>query len=104
MPDTRWIDNIRKIVMCAIEEAVPCDAITGTVLTASPITVQVDQKLILRADQITLAKHVTDHEEQMGIPGVGTVSVSVKGALRTGDQVILLQKKGGQHYVIIDRL
>lgn len=104
MPDTRWIEHMRKIIMRAVEEAAPCDAVTGTVLTASPVTVQVDQKLILRADQITLTKRVTDHEEQMSIPGVGTVSVSVKGALKAGDQVMLLQKKGGQHYVIVDKM
>lgn len=104
MPDARWVDNIRKIVMQAVDEAALCDIVKGTVISASPLAVQVDQKLILRTDQLTLARCVTDHEEPMAIPGVGTVSVLVRGALKTGKHVVMAQEKGGQHYVVLDRI
>lgn len=98
MPDTDWIDNIRKIVMQAVEDAGPCDFIPGTVVSTAPLSIRVDQKLFLRENQ------VRDHTETMTIPEIGTVSVSVRSGLKTGERVAMLQQKGGQHYVVIDRI
>lgn len=47
--------------------------------------------------------YLTDHVEQMSIPGVGDVAVTVKNALKGGEAVILVQKRGAQQYLVIDR-
>lgn len=104
MPDTEWVDNIRKIVMQAVEEAEPCEFIPGTVVSAEPLSIQVDQKLFLREDQVTLTSRVKDHTETMVIPGIGTTAVTVRLGLKAGDRVAILQQKGGQHYAVIDRI
>ena len=41
--------------------------------------------------------------EQMSIPGVGDVAVTVKNALKGGEAVILVQKRGAQQYLVVDR-
>ncbi|WP_077611986.1 DUF2577 domain-containing protein [Clostridium sp. Marseille-P2415] len=101
MADVEWIENIKRIVIQAIEAGDPCDVIPGTVIKENPIEIQIDQKTILSKSQVILPKQFTDHEEGMDIPGVGEVSVTVKNRLKSGERVLLLQKRGGQQYVVI---
>ncbi len=103
MADAIWVENIKRIVMQAMEEGDPCDVIPGAIITVSPLFVQIDQKTILSEDQILVPEHLTDHTEQMSIPEIGEVSVIVKNGLRPGQRVLMLQKRGGQQFVIIDR-
>ncbi|MEY8357083.1 DUF2577 domain-containing protein [Lachnospiraceae bacterium 54-53] len=103
MADAAWVENMKKIVLKAMEEGDPCDVIPGTVTKASPLTVQIDQKTILFGNQILVPEHLTDHAEQMSIPGIGEVSVTVKSSLRSGQRVLMLQKRGGQQYAVIGR-
>ena len=98
-----WIDDIRKISIQAMEAGRPCDVILGTVIGAVPVSVQVDQKTTLMGPQLIVPRHLTDHTEQMSIPGVGNVAVTVRNGLKSGEQVILIQKRGGQQYLIADR-
>ena len=50
-----------------------------------------------------MPQRLTDHTETMVIPELGEVSVTVKSGLKPGEQVLLLQKKGGQQYLVLDR-
>ena len=103
MADTAWIENIKRIVYQAVEASDPCDVLSGTVVKEEPLEIQVGQKLILHNRQIIRPEQFTDHEETMNIPGIGAVSVIVKGALKMGEKVLLIQKRGGQQFVVIGR-
>lgn len=103
MADAIWIENIKRIVLQAVEAGDPCDVIPGTVVSVSPVAVQIDQKTTVRGQQVLVSKHLTDHVEMMVIPKIGEVEVTVKSGLKAGEQVLLLQKRGGQQYVILDR-
>ncbi len=103
MSDAPWIENMKQIVLRAMEEGDPCDIVPGTVTKISPLSVQMDQKTTLSGDQILVPEHLTDHAEEMSIPGIGEVSVIVKGSLKPGQRVLMLQKRGGQQYTIIGR-
>lgn len=103
MADSIWIDNIKRIVLQAMEAGDPCDIIPGTIVSAAPLAVQIDQKTIVKGGQVLVSKQLTDHTETMVIPELGEVAVTVKGGLMPGEQVLLLQKKGGQQYLILDR-
>ncbi len=81
----------------------PCDVILGTIASVSPMRVQIDQKTSLTGAQLIVPRYLTDHTEKMSIPGLGSVSVLIENALKAGDQVILLQKRGAQQYLIVDR-
>lgn len=39
----------------------------------------------------------------MVIPGIGTAGVTIKNALKAGDKVLLIQERGAQHYLVVDR-
>lgn len=101
--DNGWIENMRQISMQAVEAGKPCDVVLGTIVSASPMRVQIDQKTSLTGVQLIVPRYLTDHTEKMSIPGLGSVSVIVENALKAGDQVILLQKRGAQQYLIVDR-
>lgn len=101
MADVEWIENIKRIVIQAIEAGDPCDVIPGTVIKVNPVEIQIDQKTILSESQIILLKQFTDHTEEMDIPGIGQVAVTVKDGLKAGQKVLLLQKRGGQQYVVM---
>ena len=101
--DNGWIENMRQISMQAVEAGKHCDVILGTIASVSPMRVQIDQKTSLTGAQLIVPQYLTDHTEKMSIPGLGSVSVLIENALKTGDQVILLQKRGAQQYLIVDR-
>lgn len=101
MADTQWIENLRKIVLQSMEAGGPCDVLSGTVTADKKI--QIDQKTLLSQGQFIVPEHLTDHEVQMIIPEMGETAVTVKQGLKAGQQVLLLQKRGGQQYVLIGR-
>lgn len=101
--DNSWIENMRQISIQAVEAGRPCDVLLGTVVSESPLAVQTDQRIRLSAPQLLVPRYLTDHVVQMSIPGTGDGPVTVKNALKTGDQVLLIQKRGAQQYLIIDR-
>ena len=103
MPDTQWLENMKQIMLQAVEAGDPCDLLPGTVVSASPIAVQIDQKTTVKGSQVLVSQRLTDHTETMVIPELGEVSVTVKSGLKPGEQVLLLQKRGGQQYLVLDR-
>lgn len=103
MADTSWIDNIKKIARQAEEASGPCDIVPGTVEGMFPLSVRIDQKLVLTGEQLFLPESLTDREVTMVLPEHGESQVTVKNALKAGDRVLLLQKRGAQQYLILDR-
>lgn len=103
MADAEWVENVKKIVLQAVEAGDPCNLVSGVVISVSPPAVQIDQKTTVQGGQVLIPEQLTDHTEQMVIPELGEVSVMVKNGLRPGEQVLLLQKKGGQQYLVLDR-
>lgn len=103
MADTEWIDNIKRIVRQAEASSGPCDVLPGTVEGISPLAVRIDQKLILTGPQLFLPESLTDHEVTMVLPEHGESRVMVKNALKAGDRVLLIQKRGAQQYLVLDR-
>ncbi len=103
MAEAEWIDNLKQIALKAVEAGDPCDILPGTVLTASPPSVQIGQKTTVAGGQLLVPQHLTDYQVPMVIPELGTVTVTVNNALKVGDKVLLVQKRGGQQYLVIDR-
>lgn len=103
MPDAEWISNIRKIVLQAVEAGDPCNILSGEVVTGSPLTIKIEGMPALKGANLILTERVTDHVKQMSVPGIGEVNVTMRGALKSGEKVLLIQKRGAQEYVVIDR-
>ena len=131
------INALVKAVKQAAVEAVRADApmaiCYGTVLSPTPLKIQVDQKKILGTAQLILTDAVRDYNVEMstiegtgkslgphytedesggsGYPAFaahkhryqGRKKWRIHNALKKGEKVILLRCDGGQKYVVLDR-
>ncbi len=85
------------------EEKKPVNALMGEVIQTSPLTVKVEQKLILTERMLVVPKSLTDFE--IGAEcGDEHFTLKLYNALKTGDRVLLLRMQGGQKFIITDRL
>ncbi|MGN1013843.1 MAG: DUF2577 domain-containing protein [Butyricicoccus sp.] len=76
---------IKKIALDAVRASKPCDWMTGTVKSLSPLVVSVGQKMELEEEFLSVTR--TAHY-----------------SMKVGSGVLLLRKSGGQRFVIVDVL
>ena len=107
---------IKEAAMKAVEASKPSDFLFGKVTSASPLKITIEQKLTLGSTQLILTRNVTDyttsvhidwnteqsdyHQHRIG----GVQTMVVHNGLKAGEEVILLKKKGGQKYLVLDRV
>jgi len=103
VPSTNWVQLIKKISREERIAAKPADVTIGTVSSVSPLTIKIDQKLILPKEFITVPKSMTEYEMTLTIDGT-TQNVTIHNALKPGDKILLFRKNGGQQYIVFDRL
>lgn len=81
-----FLKMVKKAALEAVEASQPFDFCFGKVSNIKPLKVSVDQKLTLGTAQLVLTETIS------------------KASLKMGDEVILLKKKGGQKYLVLDRV
>lgn len=101
MPD--WVQGMKKLAMQVYEEGQPSDICFGTVLSDSPLSIDVEQKQILSGALLVLTDAVQDYTVEFDVMGEHVTAV-IPNALKAGEKVVMLQKKGGQKYVVIGRI
>lgn len=124
---------MKKATKDAVDASKPADVVFGKVVSTSPLKIQVEQKLILTSAQLVLSRNVTNYTVSMKVDHMteedahthtitttegggsastethshaytGTKSFTVQNGLKSGEEVILLQKSGGQQYIVLDRI
>ena len=109
-------NSIKLASLKALESSKPSDFLFGKVISVSPLKISVEQKMTLGSAQLILTRNVTNYalnvtvgfnteesnEHSHNIQGMKTVVVH--NGLNVGDEVILLRKKGGQKYLILDKV
>lgn len=97
----------------------------GTVETVNPLTIKVDQKLILEEEDLILTHLVKDYDVDISvshetkefelIEGTptdikkhkheykGRKKITIHQGLKVGEEVVLLKVQGGQMYIVLDR-
>ena len=116
---------IKKAAKEAVETGQPCDFCFGKVTSASPLKILVEQKMTLGAAQLVLTRNVTDFKTKVTIDWTtgtksggsgdssfashshsvsGKKDITIHNGLAVGDEVILLKQKGGQKYLVLDRV
>lgn len=103
MPDSNWVQMIKRVAMDAVRAAKLSDYQIATVISTDPLTVKLSNEVTLDADFLQLTRSVTNHECTLECGGVQQ-AYEVKNALKTGEKVLMLRKTGGQKYMIIDRV
>jgi DnaJ-class molecular chaperone len=102
------IMNLNEVIKKAAVEAVkagdPSDIVYGTVVSANPVSIQIDQKLTLTKEFITLTNNVKDYEVEVSINDGSKQKMKVFKGLKKGDSVIMIKSQGGQKYVVIDKI
>ena len=120
-----FLNVIKKAALDATNASQPCDFCFGKVTNTSPLKISIEQKMTLGAAQLVLTRNVTDFstevtmnwetEDKSGGSGdpafaahnhsiTGRKKILIHNALKLGDEVILMKQKGGQKYLVIDRL
>ena len=61
------IQTIKKAALDAIENSSPTSIMYGTVTKTKPLEIQVEQKLLLTSEFLTLTKNVIDYEVEVSI-------------------------------------
>lgn len=127
------LNAIKKAANEANDAGQPADFCFGEVTNTAPLQILVEQKMTLGAAQLVLTRNVTDFKttitggnikdyyytseyvgEEVQVTSepvdplhkhaIGTVTITIHNGLQIGDEVILLKRKGGQKYLVIDRV
>ena len=119
------LNIVKKAAVEAVNASQPSDFCFGKVTSAKPLKILVEQKMTLGVAQLILTRNVTDFKTNVTIDWTtetksggsgessfashnhsvsGKKEMTVHNALQVGDAVILLKKKGGQKYLVLDRV
>jgi hypothetical protein len=94
---TGLIETMKKAAVDAVEAGKPMVILFGRVDGVNPLRIWIEQKMVLEARDLVLTRSVTDYFDS-------GKNENVYGALRVGEEVVIIQMQGGQRYVILDRL
>lgn len=95
---------IKKAAIDAVNASDPTAIRYGEVISANPLQIRIDQKLILGLAQLKLTRNVTDFETEMSVNGGTKQTYKVYNALKQGEKVLLIRMQGGQQYIVVDRV
>lgn len=110
------VELIKIAAMDAVEASKPTAVVFGTVVSASPLEINIEQRLTLNAAQLILTSNVRDYDLEMTVEHLteessghshaykGKKKFRVHNGLAVGEQVMLFQMQGGQKYVVLDKV
>ena len=98
---------IKKAAVEAVTTSKPTDLVTGKVIGVSPLKIRVSQKLVLTGSQLVLTRNVSTYTvnvtAQWGTE-TGEKVLTIHNELTVGEEVLMVQKQGGQSFVVLDRV
>ena len=110
---------MQQMSVGASEASYPADVMSGTILSAKPLKVQVEQRFTLSGDMLVVPEHLTEHEikvtvepadtKEAGEPAHlheygGELTVKVHSPLQKGDHVQLIRQHGGQKFLLVGKV
>lgn len=125
------LNSIKKAAIEAVDASKPTALVFGKVISASPLKINVEQKMTLTAAQLVLTRNVTNFKTQITFdnPGIKQIfttwdmsessesspskiafkakikhDITVHNGLVAGDEVVLMRMQGGQKYIVLDRV
>lgn len=129
LPDANeLVDTLKRAAVEAVKAGKPVNVYFGEVVSASPLKINVEQKMILGEKQLVLSRNVTDFKTKITagniknyyytgdvnsgtapvspshVHAVGTIEITVHNGLAVGDEVILIRQQEGQRFIVVDRI
>lgn len=106
------VEVVKRAAVEAVEAGKPVHILFGTVVSAAPLKIQVDQKSIYTSKMLILTRNVTDFEVTAAVKNIGKAEdaysdkriYKVYNALQVGESVLLLRVQRGKKFVVIDRV
>lgn len=123
--EEQFLKMIKQVALNAVFNSTPCDFCIGVVISESPLSIQLNQKLTLTEDFLFLTRNVMDYTITMEVDHktesewggscgehckehshdyVGEKEFVVKNHLTKGEKVVLANMAGGQKFIVLDRL
>lgn len=97
------IEIIKRASLDVMHNAQLCDLRYGTVVSTSPLKVQITNLMTIPSSLLVVPKHLTDYNVEITIDDEDK-EITIKNGLKIGDKVALLRKSGGQSYFILDKI
>jgi len=105
------LNLIKKAAVSAVEASNPTSITYGKVISIAPLSIQIDQKLILPEVFLIVPEYLTEKKITISEPeysGGGGINIIqkeyvIREALKVNDNVILIKCNGGQKYIVLDR-
>lgn len=94
---------VQQVSSGATAAGYPADVMSGTVISASPLKIKVEQRFDIDSAQLIVPERLTDYTQKMEIDGVSR-TVKIYSGLKTGQQVALVRQQGGQKFLVTDRV
>lgn len=110
------VNLVKQAAVEAVEAAKPVQLLYGVVVSATPLSIQVDQKVFYSEQMLVLTRNVTDFtldislsaetEKVAGHSHVmnGRKKIVVHNGLTVGDWVLLARMQKGKQYLVLDRI
>ena len=90
---------VKKTALNAVEAGKPADFCFGKVTSESPLKISIEQKITLDAAQLILTRNVTEFTTK-----IDGYERTIDNKLSLGEEVVLLRQKGGQKFLVLDRV
>lgn len=97
-----FLNVIKKAAIEAVNAGQPSDFCFGKVTSMNPLKILVEQKMTLGKAQLVLTRAVTNYNTSITLDSEKK-NITIHNGLVVGDEVVLLKKKGGQKYLVLDR-
>jgi len=97
------LEVIKQISDNTTKAGVPMAVMFGTVTSADPLEVNIEQRLTLNDRFLVLTDAVKSHDVVFTTPD-GDVLYKEHRTLNVGDTVVLLRMPGGQKFIVMDRV
>ena len=101
--NTDLYNVIKDIQRATGEEKKPVAFCYGTVESASPLKIRLNQKMILTSGFLILSEACRDTTTTMLIDGYSR-TVKVLKRLKKGEKVLMIRLDGGQKYYVVERV
>ena len=113
------VHAIKDLVKQTVKSTQPMDLVFGTVTSANPLQIMINQKMVLSDEFLILTSAVRDHTVPVSIEWKteetkcetmhnheiqGRKKITIHNGLTRGEKVLLLRAQGGQNYIVIDRV
>ena len=123
------VETLKRAAVEAMEAKKPVNVYFGEVVSAAPLKINVEQKMVLGEKQLILSRNVTNFKTSITggniknyyytgsttdsgtapvspshVHAVGKIEITVHNGLVVGDEVILIRQQEGQKFIVVDRI